>query len=517
LGNQTANSLSRCQLIHLRNLVQSIGDQGETGDDSNPLIWIDTLCCPVGSTEAKRKAIEKIRNVYQHAHHVLVLDASIQAYECQDMGVVEQLARIFTSGWFRRLWTLQEGALAESLYFQFADRAVSLEALRKQIEQLSSDLRCLIFMVDITDEYLRVQAFFHANRFGRPGPDLHLLNSALQHRSVSVASDEPVCIGTLMSLDVKQIVSDEVPEGERMTVVWKLLAEQKGGLPSQIIFFADAKINKPGWRWAPASLLTITQQLHSADTRIIRWTDKQLGQPTPYGLHVQFPGFRLALNNINDERPHQPWRGVEQLPESSLIFHDAQTGKWHMLIDQAFALMAKNYNDDGGEFQTTHEKFSLQDLLLKDDCYIIEEANGGGIIGTLSTANETAQATESLHGLPLQTRRHIIVRPASQAQSIIYSTIKDLAHRLRNDKLTDKLLSIENAESEQYKTLLNGLKGKMKDLMAEALLRNPALGEAVDVFWGSELRDMIWVLIGDWYYHDFVATRMPEGQVWYID
>jgi hypothetical protein len=82
--------------------------------------------------------------------------------------------------------------------------------------------------------------------------------------------------------------------------------------------------------------------------------------------------------------------------------------------------------------------------------------------------------------------------------------------------LTGKLLNIADAGSEEYETLLKALLQKMKEMFAEAILRNPALSEAVDVFWGSELRDRIWVLIEDWYYHDLVATRMPEGQMWYV-
>ena len=84
-----------------------------------------------------------------------------------------------------------------------------------------------------------------------------------------------------------------------------------------------------------------------------------------------------------------------------------------------------------------------------------------------------------------------------KVQSIIYSINKDLAYRLRNNGFTDKRLGIENSESEQYKTLLDKLEGKMKYLTAEALLKNQALDEAVDIFWGTDLRDKIWVLIGD--------------------
>jgi len=55
---------------------------------------------------AKNTALQKIRDVYQSARHVLVLDASLEAYKVEEMTIVEKLARIYTSSWLRRLWTL---------------------------------------------------------------------------------------------------------------------------------------------------------------------------------------------------------------------------------------------------------------------------------------------------------------------------------------------------------------------------------------------------------------------------
>jgi hypothetical protein len=104
LGNQKANALNSCELVRLRTLVHHLGRQDTSADDptsessdfETPLIWIDTLCCPVGPPKFKNLALEKIR-------HVLVLDASLEYYNAEELGPVEKLARIFTSGWLRRL------------------------------------------------------------------------------------------------------------------------------------------------------------------------------------------------------------------------------------------------------------------------------------------------------------------------------------------------------------------------------------------------------------------------------
>ena len=128
LGNPKANSLHWCKLFHLRahvNALHHSEQQGNSDTSASSLIWLDTLYCPAENGAGKDMAIEKIRLVYQRAKHVLVLYASLMAYDSGNLDITEQIMRIFTSSWFRRLWTLQEGALAESLYFQFADRTSS--------------------------------------------------------------------------------------------------------------------------------------------------------------------------------------------------------------------------------------------------------------------------------------------------------------------------------------------------------------------------------------------------------
>lgn len=71
------------------------------------LIWLDTLCCPAADSRGKKKAIEKMRMVYQQAKHVLVFDRGLMAYQSNLLSIAEQQIRIFTSRWMRRLWTLQ--------------------------------------------------------------------------------------------------------------------------------------------------------------------------------------------------------------------------------------------------------------------------------------------------------------------------------------------------------------------------------------------------------------------------
>jgi hypothetical protein len=235
---------------------------GNTGVGENSLLfWIDTLCCPAIDGPGKRLAISKLVNVYRGAKHVLVLDVSLTSYSSAPMSLSEKLLRIFTSPWMRRLWTLQEGALASSLYFQFADQAISLIALEKEINSgiLFTDMRTRAVCEDMQNELCRLITFINPKRTPLSGGEslvLAHLDQALQNRGVSDPSDEPLCIATLLDLDLKAVLHVEPKTQEqRMRKIWELIDEKYVGIPPGVTFFLGERLESKGWRWAPKSLL----------------------------------------------------------------------------------------------------------------------------------------------------------------------------------------------------------------------------------------------------------------------
>ncbi len=85
--------------------------------------WMDTLCVPVKNQKLREKAIVKMRDVYECASNVLVLDAELMQHSAE-RDYREIFTRISCSSWLRRLWTLQEAVLNKNLLFQFSDRAI---------------------------------------------------------------------------------------------------------------------------------------------------------------------------------------------------------------------------------------------------------------------------------------------------------------------------------------------------------------------------------------------------------
>jgi hypothetical protein len=110
LGNPKENYLPRCQLARLKKMIDALDDPNLSSGERTSigtLLWIDTLCCPAQSGEAKNKALEKIPQVYKNAKHVLVLDSWLYSVNSAQLHPSEILLRIFNSSWMRRLWTLQ--------------------------------------------------------------------------------------------------------------------------------------------------------------------------------------------------------------------------------------------------------------------------------------------------------------------------------------------------------------------------------------------------------------------------
>lgn len=103
------------------------------------------------------------------------------------------------------MWTLQEGALARNLWFQFGDAPVNIKKLWIQLsETYMSDVgrRGLAFDAMSVYQGLRVfnrqETVLHGASLAT---DFSAIDYALRYRAVSVAIDEPLLIGGLLNLD----------------------------------------------------------------------------------------------------------------------------------------------------------------------------------------------------------------------------------------------------------------------------------------------------------------------------
>jgi hypothetical protein len=521
-----------------------------------PLLWLDTLCCPVAPKEAKKLSLVKMHQVYEQASIVLVLDSSLRSYSTASMDTLEVLARVFTSRWLKRVWTLEEGALAKRLWFQFADKALSLAELKAKMETIwPNNLQQKIIFFDIRYEIDRIEQFFQTKGYDGSGPNLKTLDEALLHRTISNASDEPICIGTLMRLSAKAILApgddilDALRENDnldedgqhllqlklrdaRMKVVWKLLAEKFKSLPAQIIFFEERRIDAKGFRWAPRSFLQAENVYLSPKLRKVRWDDTQPGVVTERGLQVSYPGFRLHLAQYNDGKPRHPWRGRKRLPEDGIPFRDSSSGEWYTISTKEHAIELRH-----GTATQNSTEFPLHDFLHQNsnppgrssEVFLLMTEIGQGetphaeknaVDGILATGTFQDPSTMSRQSTILATSEyHVIVGALPTTISALYNAAEQLALTLRGEEVTDRLLALSDlgVENEEYKVVLREVEQRMKDMMEIALERDEALKIGMRRTWGDDIDEYLWVAIGDWFNHAFLGERLGEDQVWIVD
>ncbi len=235
LGNPASNTLPSCQIRVILSHMSLLGD-------ANTALWLDTLCIPVSAHHRKfrKLAIGRMRETYLKAKHVLVIDRRLMLVP-SDM--CERRLQLLCSEWMRRLWTLQEGILPkpDRVYVQFADQAFSLRELF--VERNLSEFE-MCHGLERATRRLLLEKFDVVSV-----KDRHRLLRLAQHlqaRQTTKATDEPICLATLMDVSLDRFAS--------MPNMQQVLTSLKD-LPEDLIFAPGLRMQSQGWQWAPATFL----------------------------------------------------------------------------------------------------------------------------------------------------------------------------------------------------------------------------------------------------------------------
>lgn len=278
LGNPQANSLPECQLRILHQRIM----------DSDPqqlhYFWIDTLCVPIEPPTARRRAIEKMKDIYRSSELVLVLDAELVRSTCR-CTLEETLMRINRSRWLTRLWTLQEAVLGRRLVFQFFEGPVDMISFEADVQQkLKSDnpgeQDILFEAIEFWSSFvwLRKSEASQANK-------LQLLCRDVGWRSTSRAEDESICYACILDMDLQRLL--DAPGDQRMQLFWSLQRQ----IPLALLFEPGQRLQNDGFRWAHSSLLNVR-----LDENYQMSVDDRLASVGPQGLNVECFGIFLSIS-----------------------------------------------------------------------------------------------------------------------------------------------------------------------------------------------------------------------------
>ena len=340
LGNPTATALPRCQLLRLKKLIDNLDldyldkpiASEHPEDAPEMLLWCDTLCCPVVSKEAHSMALRQMYRTYDKASIVLVLDRDLISPRPGGMSVHEACLRIAASRWMTRLWTLQEGALparTQKLWFQFTKTALPCLTLYKHLTKISqTDIRRRGVVNSVIGRFHTFTSLFDVSSSENQGAQMQDIMRGLVYRSVTIPSDEPLIIATLLALDLSQIV--ELEPAERMNALWHIMGTSPSGINKHFLFHMGPKNNERGLRWAPQSLLSVDR--HFTIPKLGEQEDQ--GFLDAKGLVVKLAGFRLSIANHAKSLPDQ-LAGFDSLPRNDndrhrLLLKDDQE-RWYLL------------------------------------------------------------------------------------------------------------------------------------------------------------------------------------------
>ncbi|KDQ13629.1 hypothetical protein BOTBODRAFT_188355 [Botryobasidium botryosum FD-172 SS1] len=305
MGNPQENAIPLCQLKQIRSSISKLDEKFQLGLRSDPgnayAFWLDTLCIPVApDLKAFRKeAMVLMGRTYRDASAVLVLDRELRGVDTLTTTRLEQSLWLLFSGWMRRLWTLQEAALARDLFISMKDgphRFARLEDggllsankwKRARLGSETSDIETDILLC--RDLKLLIQRRIPPARWlgeideGKEyQTPYQYLCAATERRCTSKMQDEPLILATMMGLDVGRIlVEDDVDE--RMAA-WHQAMRL---IPADIIFLHSEirTLSKAPFRWAPASLM---------GNEIAAPLYRGIGVCDSEGLHVQYAGYLLS-------------------------------------------------------------------------------------------------------------------------------------------------------------------------------------------------------------------------------
>lgn len=300
LGNPQDNAIPICQFRRLGKLVAKLYGVRWPEDSASLAIWFDTLCFPLGPEEAYTTALIRMRQSYEEAERVLVLDEYLLQLRVRNVGdEVEAVSRILISPWNTRLWTLQEARLApeKRLYFCVKNGLVGEEGGVLGLRSTVGVNRVLEKgWLDMPPAHRLLLEGFHEEywEMRRHEPRLMKAKLALSFRSTSQPEDEPLCLGNLLGLPSEPLAKSTSRE-ERMSIIWS----ESPGIRTDVhtsrlstLFWETERLSHFGFRWAPQTLMDASPYNGNP---LFEFRDLEPSQSGTYlderGLHCQLPAI----------------------------------------------------------------------------------------------------------------------------------------------------------------------------------------------------------------------------------
>lgn len=356
-----------------------------------------------------------------------------------------------------------------------------------------------------------LRTFFHRDP-GEPtaGPGVSILIDALQHRSVSVASDEPLLIGNLLNLDVGRILQS--PIELRLHMVWSQMCSVPGGIPQNILFHDGPKLATKGYRWAPATLLIPKHPEAAVIGSLLK--EKYTGIPSPEGLLVHLPGYFVSSPKPPPGLPDNPWNLFGGLDDRPLYLRDCNKN-WYQAAETSSGTVAEC------EKETT----LLWKAVQGSDHHAVLLASEFDARSDLSQQTRNALLVQFKHAqdgvIYVQSTMQVIVAMLPGLLCNMLESTYQCAQNLREGELSRAAAVMKNdrvsLEHPSYANILDTIRQRIRDLTAsidDASIRNTA-----QEYTGSSGNNLFESLIATMYMsrYGLMGPMTLSAQQWCVD
>ena len=192
------------------------------------VFWIDVLCIPVGPeySNLRSGAIARMAPTYLEAAQVLVLDGELSQVYKDNTSERDIFAKLVTSAWDGRCWTLQEACLARHLYIQLADGVINdvFRRIRRGFSEFGYTDEESLYKELL--EFVRPWSVYRTSEIRQETSsattiqDRQLVDvwNALLGRSTTKQEDVPCIFANLLGLSVLSIMS--LPPKKQMKAIF---------------------------------------------------------------------------------------------------------------------------------------------------------------------------------------------------------------------------------------------------------------------------------------------------------
>jgi hypothetical protein len=250
-----------------------------------------------------------------------------------------------------RLWTYQECVLGyeKGVWVAFSNSVVNIKpyinrALKFPVHEFQTYVSPL--PIDAATPFISIQRFASPSMAstlrsfkdfmksiedGKANRDncFSLLAEGLANRETSKPGDEPICIASILKMDVKGLV--DLPDDKRMEALYAKV----GRASPSLLFMPHPKLQTDGFRWAPSTFL---QRLDAVEPGLTLESAVKLDDKL--GLPVTYSGYHLTEENNYIS------------PTKRIFFLDQETDIWCMMVRRTPPRLWHEwpYHGDEGDF-----------------------------------------------------------------------------------------------------------------------------------------------------------------------